>query len=74
MIAVVGGSIGCAMGYLVNGVTVTSFLENRTLVFKMIVDGNTLAIGILFTICMGAFGGLIPALSAMRIRPLESLR
>ena len=35
---------------------------------------SLLAIGILFTLCMGGLGGLIPALSAMRIRPLESLR
>jgi len=74
MLALVGGSIGCALGYLFNGITVTSFLENRTLVFRMIVDANTLAIGILFTLCMGGLGGMFPALSAMRIRPLDSLR
>ena len=74
VLAIVGGGIGCALGYLVNGITVTSFLENRTLVFRMIVDANTLAIGFLFTLFMGGIGGLIPALSAMRIRPLESLR
>jgi len=39
-----------------------------------VVDVNTLGIGILLTLFMGLFGGLLPALNAMRLKPLESLR
>jgi len=38
------------------------------------VDANTLAIGFLLTLFMGGVGGLLPALNAMRLKPLESLR
>jgi putative ABC transport system permease protein len=41
---------------------------------QLIVDGHVLAMGLLFTLSMGFVGGLVPSLSAMRLRPLESLR
>jgi ABC-type antimicrobial peptide transport system permease subunit len=40
----------------------------------MVVDGNTLAAAVLFTLFMGLLGGLLPAWLAMRQKPLESLR
>jgi ABC-type antimicrobial peptide transport system permease subunit len=40
----------------------------------MIVDNSTMAAAVLFTLSMGLLGGLLPALSAMRMKPLESLR
>jgi putative ABC transport system permease protein len=80
VIALVGGIIGCAVAYFgFDGRTATSIVSSgqgggKTVVLKMIVDANTIAIGVVFTLVMGALGGLIPALSAMRLRPLESLR
>jgi putative ABC transport system permease protein len=79
VIALVGGVIGCAWGYLCNGYTATSIISSgqgggKTVVLKLYVDANTLAIGLLFTLVMGSLGGIVPALSAMRLRPLESLR
>ena len=41
---------------------------------KMIVDYQTIAAGMLFTLAMGRLGGLVPALSAMRMEILDSLR
>ena len=41
---------------------------------KLVVDSSTLAAGLVLTLFMGALGGLVPSLSAMRLRPLESLR
>jgi len=38
------------------------------------VTGDTIAIGIILTLLMGLCGGLLPALAAMRQRPLEALR
>jgi len=40
----------------------------------MIVDSGIVAAGFLFTLIMGRLGGLVPALSAMRLNILESLR
>jgi ABC-type lipoprotein release transport system permease subunit len=79
VIALVGGLLGCALGYLWDGVTATSIVSSgqgggKTVVLKLVVDADTLAIGVLFTLIMGALGGLVPSLSAMRLRPLESLR
>jgi ABC-type antimicrobial peptide transport system permease subunit len=79
LIAGLGGLLGCALGSLVNGVTTTSFVDTsggglKRVSFQMIVDGNTLGAAVLFTLVMGLLGGLLPALSAMRLKPLESLR
>jgi ABC-type lipoprotein release transport system permease subunit len=79
LIAALGGLLGCALGYLVNGVNTNSMVGTggggvKRVSFPMIVDGNTLAAGVLFTLVMGVLGGLLPAVSAMRLKPLESLR
>ena len=41
---------------------------------KLVVDANTLTLGCLLALAMGALGGLLPAVSAVRLRPLEALR
>jgi ABC-type antimicrobial peptide transport system permease subunit len=80
VIALVGGILGCALGSLTNGWTATSLVSGgqggfgKTVVLKLLVDANTLAAGINLTLFMGALGGLVPALTAMRLRPLESLK
>jgi ABC-type antimicrobial peptide transport system permease subunit len=78
-IALVGGLIGAGLGTIADGWSATSILSSgggggKTVVLKLVVDANTLAIGVLFAMIMGALGGVVPALSAMRLRPLESLR
>jgi putative ABC transport system permease protein len=77
-IAAIGGLLGCALGYFANGWTANSMVSSgmggRSVVLKLIVDLPLLSSGMLFTLTMGALGGLLPALSAMRLRPLESLR
>jgi ABC-type antimicrobial peptide transport system permease subunit len=79
LIAALGGLVGCALGYLANGVTTNSVVETsgggiKRVAFRMIVDDTTLAAAVLFTLVMGILGGLLPALSAMRLKPLEALR
>lgn len=79
LIAALGGLLGCLFGSLVNGVDTNSVISTsgtgiKKVAFKMVVDGNTLAAGVIFTLVMGILGGLLPALSAMRMKPLESLR
>jgi ABC-type antimicrobial peptide transport system permease subunit len=79
VIALVGGLLGCALGYLANGWSASSIVGSgqgggKSVVLKLVVDANTLATGMLLTLVMGGLGGLLPALSAMRLKPLDSLR
>lgn len=79
LLAVVGGLVGCAFGSLANGWTATSIISSgqgggKSVVLKLVVDGKILATGMAFSLMMGFIGGLIPALSAMRLRPLDSVR
>ena len=78
-IAFVGGLVGCLLGYLANGFEAASTLSGgqgggKSVSLKMVVDYQTFAAGMLFTLVMGRLGGLVPALSAMRMEILESLR
>jgi ABC-type antimicrobial peptide transport system permease subunit len=78
-IALVGGLLGCALSGLFDGLQATSIISGgggggKSIVLQLTVDANTLAAGLLFTLVMGTVGGLVPSLSAMRLRPLESLR
>jgi ABC-type antimicrobial peptide transport system permease subunit len=79
VIALVGGLVGCGLAFLLNGLTMTSIVQGggsggKSVVLQLVVDGNIVATGLVFTLCMGLVGGLVPAVSAMRLRPLESLR
>jgi ABC-type lipoprotein release transport system permease subunit len=80
VIALAGGVLGCVLGSLVNGWTATSLVSagqggfGKTVVLKLVIDSNTLAAGLVLTLFMGALGGLVPSLTAMRLRPLESLK
>ncbi|MCI0702863.1 MAG: FtsX-like permease family protein, partial [Planctomycetia bacterium] len=78
-IALVGGVVGCALGTLANGFEAASTLSGgqgggKSVTLKMVVDYQILTAGLLFTLVMGRLGGLVPALSAMRMEILESLR
>ncbi|HKI35357.1 MAG TPA: FtsX-like permease family protein [Gemmataceae bacterium] len=79
LIALIGGLIGLAVGSLANGWSMTSIAGSgmgggKSVVFKLTVDLN-IWLGVLtFILGMGIVGGLLPALSAMRLKALESLR
>lgn len=79
LIAFAGGLVGCVLGYFANGFEAASTLSGgqgggKSVTLKMVVDYQTLAAGMLFTLVMGRLGGLVPALSAMRMEILDSLR
>jgi ABC-type lipoprotein release transport system permease subunit len=79
VLALAGGALGCLLGSLSNGYTATSIVSSgqgggRSVVLHMAVDANILLGGLLFSLVMGSLGGLLPALSAMRVRPLEAVR
>lgn len=79
LIAAIGGALGCCLGLFANFFEATSSLSGgqgggKSVALKFIVDYQTLAAGMLFTLIMGRLGGLVPALSAMRMEILDSLR
>ena len=78
-IALVGGVVGCLLGTLADGWTANSVVSSgagggKFVVLKLSVDAPILTVGMLVSLSMGLLGGLAPALSAMRLRPLEALR
>ena len=46
----------------------------KSVVLQLAVSPDIIAKGILLTLLMGLLGGLLPALSAMRMKPLDALR
>jgi ABC-type lipoprotein release transport system permease subunit len=80
LLAAAGGMLGCAIGSLANGWTASSVISSgqgggsKSIVLKLIVDGTILSAGMWFALAMGCLGGLIPALSAMRTKPLDAVR
>jgi ABC-type lipoprotein release transport system permease subunit len=79
LLALVGGLFGCALGSLANGWSATTQLTagqggGKSVMLKLIVDARILGLGMLFSLVMGCLGGLLPALSAIRMKVLDSLR
>ncbi len=79
LLAVVGGGIGCLLGSLSDGWTANSIVGSgqgggKSVVLRVTVDWAIIMYGMLFSLIMGAIGGLLPALSAMRLKLLETLR
>ncbi|MBU4272405.1 MAG: ABC transporter permease [Planctomycetes bacterium] len=78
LIALIGGLLGCAIGSLSDGWTASSVVGGhgggKFIVLQLAVDAEIIATGILLSLSMGLLGGLLPALSAMRLRPLDALR
>ena len=81
-VALVGGFIGCVLVRLfVNGAGSTSTLSGggggpggKTVAITLDVNFEVVTMGMLFALAMGRIGGLVPALSAMRMKILDSLR
>jgi ABC-type lipoprotein release transport system permease subunit len=81
-VAAVGGALGCALAWLLaDGKSSVSTLSaggggpgGKSFALTIDVDAQVVAMGLLFTLVMGRLGGLVPALSAMRMKVLDSLR
>lgn len=76
LIGLVGGGLGTALGYATNGVTRSAVIGAgaKAVEFAFRVDTRILVTSTTFVVVMSLLGGILPALSAMRVRPLESLR
>jgi putative ABC transport system permease protein len=79
LIALVGGALGCLLASFTDGWTANSIVSGgqgagKFVALKLAVGIDALATGMVVALLMGALGGFFPAISAMRQRPLESLR
>lgn len=80
LLAAIGGALGCLIGSLVDGLTATSVVSSgqggggKFVVLRLSVDATSLLAGMLLSLAMGLAGGFLPALSAVRLRPLIALR
>lgn len=79
LIACIGGMLGLLLGSVVDGIQQTGQLSSgqgggKTVVFKMIVNASVIKLAVQFTLGMGLLGGFLPALSAMRLKPLDAVR
>ncbi len=79
LLSLIGGLLGCAAGFLADGWSASSIVSGgagggKSVVLKMTVDGQILVFGMLFSLTVGLIGGLVPAISAMFIKPLDALR
>ncbi len=74
LIAVLGGGLGLALGYGANGFTQSTVIGARQIDFSFRIDAGIIGFAGVATVVMGILGGGLPALSAMRIKPLEALR
>lgn len=81
-VALIGGALGVFLAWLLaDGRESVSQLSaggggpgGKSVALKINVDAEVAAMGLLFTLVMGRLGGLVPALSAMRMKILDSLR
>jgi len=74
LLAILGGLLGCAIGWWCNGLSASSQMMGKSVMLKLVVDWKIVGVGMLFSIVMGCLGGLLPALSAIRLKMLDSLR
>jgi putative ABC transport system permease protein len=80
LIAMMGGLLGCVVAYLLfDGRTASSIITSASgggkgIVLRLTFDAGVLLSGAIFSLVMGAVGGFVPSVNAMRLRPLESLK
>jgi putative ABC transport system permease protein len=79
LLALIGGAVGIAIGALSDGWSATSQIAGgqgggKSVMLKLVVDGRILVAGLAFSLLMGCIGGLLPALSAIRLKVLDALR
>jgi putative ABC transport system permease protein len=79
MISLIGGALGCAIGRLSHGFTANSIVSGgqgggKFVVLRLDVTPDTIATAMLLALAMGILGGLLPAVGAVRLRILNSLR
>jgi putative ABC transport system permease protein len=74
LISIVGGTLGILLGTGVNGFSRSTAMGAREVEFAFRVTQSTVVFAAGFAMAMGVIGGVVPALSVVRVQPLEALR
>ena len=76
LVAVLGGILGCAFSFPINGLATGTFnwATFAEVAFEFRITGELLAKGLVFAVVMGVVGGLLPARLAARQPLLAALR
>jgi ABC-type lipoprotein release transport system permease subunit len=79
LLALLGGALGCAVGSICHGWTASSIIGSgqgggKSVVLTLTISPWILGVGMSFALLMGCLGGLLPALSAIRVKLLDALR
>ncbi len=79
ILGIIGGVLGVLIGICFEGTEANGLVSGgqgggKSIILKLTFDAGIIVRGFIFAIVMGVVGGLFPAIAAMRLRPLESLR
>jgi putative ABC transport system permease protein len=76
LLAVLGGALGCALAFVMNGYTAGTGSTNSfsELAFAFKITPPVLVFGMVFAVVMGFVGGLLPAFRASRMPITRALR
>jgi putative ABC transport system permease protein len=76
MLALAGGILGCVLALPINGITTstTNFQSFSEVAFQFQVTPVLMGVALVFSVVLGALGGLFPALRAARQAPAAALR
>ena len=75
-LALIGGVIGCLIALPINAITTstTNWSSFSEVAFAFKVTPAAIAVGMIFAVAMGFFGGLLPAFRAARLPLASGLR
>jgi putative ABC transport system permease protein len=76
LLALTGGLLGClaALGMSTVEFSILNFATFSEMVFKFQATLSVFVVALVFTVGMGLFGGLLPAIRAARMSPVEAMR
>jgi len=76
LLALTGGVLGClaALGMSFVKFSILNFVTFSQMVFKFHATPSVFGVALVFTVGMGVLGGLLPAMRAARMSPVEAMR
>ena len=76
LLAFLGGVLGCLLAWPMNGMATgtMSFNNFSEVVFKFRITPQLVAEALLFSIALGVFGSLLPAIRAARLPVISALK
>lgn len=76
LMSLLAGGVGCLLAFFANGISLTTMNFNTfsNVSFALRVTPEILAAGMVFALCIGVAGGLLPALQAARLPITQALR